>query len=66
MSNISILGLYQIRHDLFSFLLAPEEVNHEALVGNILIDTGNLEAVYPDADFMTEAIALWSQARLPQ
>ena len=74
-AKISILGLYHAEPTLFEDLQLPtytddENVSHDyiskdALVNNLLMELAELEVIYPDPEFMKEAIAMWSASRLP-
>ena len=65
MATLSILGLYQYNNQLFDGLRLPEGVDRETLVNNLLAETAELEALYPDAEFMANMIAVWSEKELP-
>ncbi len=74
-AKISILGLYHAEPTLFEDLQLPtytddENVSHDyiskdVLVNNLLMELAELEVIYPDPEFMKEAIAMWSASRLP-
>ena len=64
MSNLSILGLYTYDNTIFDNIVLPSELDKNTLVDNILMEYAELEVLYPDADFMKEAIAKWSNSRL--
>ena len=63
-SRISILGLYHYNPDLFKDLELPEGLDKDALVDNLLMQFAELEVLYPDAEFMQDAIGRWSKIRL--
>ena len=64
-SKLSILGMYYADPDLFENLELPEALNHDIVVDNLLMETAELECIYPDADFMKLAIGSWSRKELP-
>lgn len=64
-SRISIWGLYQADPTLFSGMVLPSDLNVNVFVDNLLMQYAELEVLYPDADFMKGAIAIWSSMRLP-
>lgn len=64
MSNLSILGLYTYDNTIFDNIMLPSELDKNTLVDNILMEYAELEVLYPDADFMKEAIEKWSNSRL--
>ena len=65
MATLSLLGLYQYNNQLFEGLRLPEGVDRETLVNNLLAETAELEVLYPDAEFMANMIAVWSEKNLP-
>ena len=64
MASISILALYQYDPTLFDDLVLPDELDHDDLVDNLLMEYAGMEVIYPDPDFMKEAIGKWSRIRL--
>ena len=64
MANLSILGLYTWDSTIFDNMVLPAEIDKDILVDNILMDYAELEVLYPDSDFMKNAIEKWSKARL--
>ena len=65
MATLSLLGLYQYNNRLFDGLRLPEGVDRETLVNNLLAETAEFEVLYPDAEFMANMIAVWSEKELP-
>ena len=63
-SRISILGLYHYNPDLFKDLVLPDELDASVFIDNMLMDYAELEVLYPDAEFMQDAIGRWSNMRL--
>ena len=63
MAKMSIYGMerYEQYYDrsLFSGLSFPEGIDKDIAVNTILLDSSEFEALYPDADFLREAITLW-------
>ena len=66
MSNatLTLLGLYQYGKrkdvDLFDSMSLPEGLNKDIVKNNILMECGMYEVLYPDFEFMQQAISLWS------
>lgn len=63
-SRISVLGLYQYNSELFSGLVLPSDLDRDVFIDNLLMEYAELEVIYPDAEFMQDAIGRWSQMRL--
>ena len=62
-SWISFLGLYTWDDTLFEHLALPEGFTADdknILINNLLMETAELEVIYPDPDFMKSAIEAWS------
>lgn len=58
--TLSVLGLYQHSPTLFDGLNVPQGMNKSLLVDQILMDTANLEVMYPNPVFLQGAIGNWS------
>lgn len=63
--TLSLLGLYQYNEQLFDGLRLPSGVNKDTFVNNLLAETAEFEVIYPDAEFMANMIAVWSEKELP-
>ena len=63
-SNISLLGLYNFNHDLFADMVLPDEIDRDDLIDNIVLECAELEVLYPDYDFLKQAIGAWSRSRI--
>lgn len=61
---MSVLGLYKYDNSLFDGLQLPKELDHDVFVTNLLMETAELEVLYPDFDFLKQAITTWSMMRL--
>ena len=62
---LSVLGLYKYNDKIFDGLRLPEDVDRKTLVNNLLAETAEFEVLYPDAEFMANMIAVWSEKELP-
>lgn len=63
--TMTMIGLYNFMQyyekDLFEKLVLPEDVDKETAINNILLFCGDKEVLYPEADFMVDAIGMWSK-----
>ena len=62
-SWISFLGLYTWDNTLFDNLALPEGFTADdknILINNLMMETAELEVIYPDPNFMKNAIEAWS------
>lgn len=64
-ATMSLLGLYRNNPGLFLELTLPEGVSKDTIVDNLLMETAELEILYPDPYFMQAAIGTWSIKELP-
>lgn len=63
-ANMSVLGLYNWNNTLFDNLCVPNEFSSDdtsLLIDNIILETAELEVIYPNFDFMKAAIGAWSE-----
>lgn len=63
-TKLSLLGLYQYDNTIFDSFIMPGEIDRDVLINNLLMETAELEILYPDAEFMKSAITMWSRMRL--
>lgn len=64
MSTMSILGLYSYDPTIFDGMQLPDQLDKDVMVSNIIINLAELEVLYPDPDFMKDAITQWSASRI--
>lgn len=63
-STISILGLYNADPSLFDDMSLPEAIDREKVISGILLKCSELEILYPDHDYMKNALRIWSAYRV--
>lgn len=64
-ATMSLLGLFQNNPSLFLKLELPDGVSKDAVIDNLLMETAELEVLYPNPYFMQAAIGTWSLKELP-
>lgn len=64
-ATLSLLGLYRNNPSLFLELELPDGVSKDTFIDNLLIETAELEVLYPNPYFMQAAIGTWSLKELP-
>ena len=67
-ATLSLMGLYEFDDKLFDGFNYPAEFTSEersTLINNLILDTAELELLYPDAHFMAIAIRAWTKKELP-
>lgn len=63
MAILSILALYNYDNTIFDTMYTPVGVNKQTLVNDIMLETAELECVYPTPVFLKTAIGLWSSVQ---
>ena len=63
MATLSVRGLYDVTADLLKGVVIPAGLDRGAAIFNICTECAELEILYPDGDFMTQAIAMWCKKR---
>lgn len=63
-ATLDLLGMYKYHPTLFSKLVIPEALNKETLTDNLLMESAEMEVLYPDTTFMENAIGAWSNKML--
>lgn len=61
---LSMMGLYNWDPTIFDNMVIPSTLDRETLINNILMESVELEVLYPDPATMKFAIGAWSQKRL--
>lgn len=59
-AKLTLIGIYNYDDTLFDGLQLPAYFDKETLVNTILLAGGEFGTLYPNADFMKQAISLWS------
>lgn len=59
-AKLTLIGLYNYDGTLFDGLQLPVYFDKETLVNTILLAGGEFGCIYPGAEFMKQAITLWS------
>lgn len=58
-----MMGLYNYDNTIFDNLILPDGVDKPTLVDNIILETAELECIYPTPVFLKTAIGLWSNVQ---
>ena len=61
---LSLLGLYRYDPSILDELVLPDAVDRSDLIDNLLVETAELEIIYPEPEIMRQIIGSWSRARL--
>lgn len=60
---LTVMGLYNYDSTLFDSMVLPVGMDKTKLVNQIVLDTAELEVIYPSPGFLKTAIGLWSATR---
>ena len=66
-ATLSLMGMYEYDHTILDFFHYPdkwETADKDVFVNKLLLDTAELEILYPDADIFKTAIKYWSAAEV--
>lgn len=63
MAILSIMALYDYDNTIFDTMYTPVGVNKQTLINDIMLETAELECVYPTPVFLKTAIGLWSSVQ---
>ena len=66
-ATLSLMGMYEYDHTILDFFHYPdkwETVDKDVFVNKLLLDTAELEVLYPDTDIFKTAIKYWSAAEV--
>ena len=66
-ATLSLMGMYEYDHTILDFFHYPdkwETLDKDVFVNKLLLDTAELEVLYPDADIFKTAIKYWSAAEV--
>lgn len=63
-STLSILGIYNVRPDIFDKFHLPSGVDRDVLEPELLAEVSELESLYTDPDILKDLIGAWSSRRM--
>lgn len=61
-SSMSIYGMLTYKPDLFDNVSFPGGIDKDIAINQIILTCADLELLYPDADFMQQAVTHWAAA----
>ena len=70
-SRLDLLGIYNFDNTVLDLLEVPEDedgnelIDKDTLKDNLLMDTAEMEILYPDSSFLKMAIGSWSKKQVP-
>ena len=64
MALLTVMGLYNYDPTIFDTILLPVGMDKQKLINQIILDTAELEVIYPAPGFFKTAVGLWSATRI--
>lgn len=64
-ATMSLWGLWKYDNTVLDSLQLPAALDPDTVKNNLLMETASLEILYPDPDFLKQAIGIWSEKQLP-
>lgn len=64
-SSLSLRGMYEYDNSIFAGINLPDEVKYEDFVYLLLTETEDLEVLYPEPQFLKDAIRFWGRLMRP-
>lgn len=58
-SRMTLIGMYNWDDTIFSELLLPTGIDKDLFINSLLLQGGEFEVLYPDPNFMKNAIKIW-------
>ena len=58
-SKMTMIGMYNWDNTIFSELLLPTGIDKDLFINSLLLKGGEFEVLYPDPNFMKNAIKIW-------
>lgn len=63
MAMLTIMGMYNFDNTIFDSMYLPTGVDRMKMIQNIILETAELETVYPAPSFFKSAVGLWSNCQ---
>ena len=63
-ANLSPMGLYNWDNTIFDLMVIPNALDRNTLIDNLLLETAELELLYPNPVTLKHAIGMWSAKEL--
>lgn len=64
-ATMDLIAIYNYNPDVLELLELPEDLDRGTVITNLLMETAELEILYPQYDFLRTAIGEWSKKQLP-
>lgn len=61
-SEMSLWGIYHYQPNIFTGFLIPDNLDRDQFIHALLVECMDLEVLYPDPEFLRDAIRSWSYA----
>lgn len=64
-ATMDLMAMYKYDPTLFDDIVIPSGVNKDTLIKCLIMDTAEMEVIYPRPDFLKMALTTWSYKQLP-
>lgn len=64
-ATMDLISLYQVDNTILDLMQLPQNVDRETVKDNLMMETAELELLYPNPVFLKMAIGTWSKKQLP-
>ena len=64
-ATMDLISLYQVDNTILDMLELPQDLDRETVKDNLMMETAELELLYPNPVFLKMAIGTWSKKQLP-
>lgn len=58
-AKLTLIGIYNYDPDIFADVFLPADIDRDLVINQILMKCGEFEVLYPDPDFLRDAITNW-------
>lgn len=65
MAMLTVMGLYDYDNTIFNSLYLPTGVDRQTVIDTIVLETSELECLYPSPAFMKQAVTMWGNTMKP-
>ena len=64
-ATMDLISLYQVDNTILDMLELPQDLDKDTVKDNLMMETAELELLYPNPVFLKMAIGTWSKKQLP-
>lgn len=65
MAMLTVMGLYNYDNTIFNTMYIPVGADRQIIIDTIIMETAELECIYPSPAFMKQAVTMWGSTMQP-